>query len=706
MARRSTFPHSNVLILSLNSINSLLPATTISQAESFLEGHRIDDVIELADQHRKKLQSKLIVDQDEAEELQYVYQRIGFQLLSETRFEDAGYNLFEGNLDPRLLISYYPNLRGELLSADDDVELFSGVAEHIPPYDSIDDIIVANIVRNYSPHLAPNTRSAPPTAELRRILGDAARDMLDVFLRKWRRVHGEGADRSVHVIVDTVLAKLFAQAEKTTDLYALLEESADLVVEELEPVFKATGQYNALCRIYQKRGDDAKLLEVWSKLVEGEWTDTDIPDPLTDMFTLLTERRNRQLTQQWGVWLTKKDTERALKLLTSQGSGKRAQRTEADAEMLEQIRAANPEAGVQFLEHLVLQKKSTDPTLHTELAIIYVDQLLTYLQEESVSKLWRAKAASYTSNPTAQSYLSYFASTTPDSPAKRARMQAALFLQTSSLYDASAVRARIVPHERILAPELAIVEGKLGNDKAALALLAHTLRDHASAEAYCTTRSVLPPRAAASFAETLKLANWVLPVPAADADETRRLLRMLLGIYMADGDGNGDGARPAKGAAGHASAASNLLSSQAGNFDVVDVLELVPPDWPLPTLSAFLERSLRRTLHARHEALIVKGVSMGQNLAISDETHAILRDYGAVVEEALSPHSSAPSSPIDEKVGLHDADADVNPPVAEFPIPGHRKVTNGIDAGADVGNVPMSYGSSVTDAYDDSDGMR
>ncbi|TFY73753.1 hypothetical protein EWM64_g10257, partial [Hericium alpestre] len=123
-----------------NSVNSLLPATTISQAESYLESHRIDDVVELADQQRKKLQSKLTVDPDEAEELQYVYQRIGFQLLSETRFEDAGYNLFEGNLDPRMLISYFPDLRGALLTPDDELDIFAGVAEYMPPYDSIDDI--------------------------------------------------------------------------------------------------------------------------------------------------------------------------------------------------------------------------------------------------------------------------------------------------------------------------------------------------------------------------------------------------------------------------------------------------------------------------------------------------------------------------------------------------------------------------------------
>jgi hypothetical protein len=67
--------------------------------------------------------------------------------------------------------------------------------------------------------------------------------------------------------VDTVLAKLFARSEKTTDLYALLQEPNDIVLSEVEPVLKETGQYNALCMLYKQRGDDIKLLELWSKFV-------------------------------------------------------------------------------------------------------------------------------------------------------------------------------------------------------------------------------------------------------------------------------------------------------------------------------------------------------------------------------------------------------------------------------------------------------
>ena len=58
--------------------------------------------------------------------------------------------------------------------------------------------VAINLVRNYSPHLAPNTSTAPPAVELRRVLKLSAVDMLKVYLRKWRarrRVEGEGVGR-------------------------------------------------------------------------------------------------------------------------------------------------------------------------------------------------------------------------------------------------------------------------------------------------------------------------------------------------------------------------------------------------------------------------------------------------------------------------------------------------------------------------------
>ena len=132
-----------------------------------------------------------------------------------------------------------------------------------------------------------------------------------------------------------------------------------------------------------------------------------------------------------------------------------------------------------------------DPALHTSLALTYIEEVLSFLADEATSKLWRAKgtrlstfssfsmhaqahtdrsssyhisyslAASYASSSNPSPFLTYFEATTPASPSKHARLRTALFLQTSSAYDASAAGALLGPHTPLLAPELAIIASKV-----------------------------------------------------------------------------------------------------------------------------------------------------------------------------------------------------------------------------------------------------
>lgn len=64
-SRNVVFPRSGVLVVGGNSIQSLLPATLISQVEALLQSHRIQEAVELADQQQTKLQGKVPVDDDE-----------------------------------------------------------------------------------------------------------------------------------------------------------------------------------------------------------------------------------------------------------------------------------------------------------------------------------------------------------------------------------------------------------------------------------------------------------------------------------------------------------------------------------------------------------------------------------------------------------------------------------------------------------------
>jgi hypothetical protein len=99
---------------------------------------------------------------------------------------------------------------------------------------------------------------------------------------------------------------------------------------------------------------------------------------------------------------------------------------------------------------------------------------------------------------------------------------------------------------------------------------------------------------------------------------------------------------------------------------------MIPPDCPINVMSSFLSRSLRRSLHTRHEGMIVKSLSAGQNIEVStlsnpqvnplriplaqvaDNTWEIIRAEGAVIEEAVkSDDDSSLKEKADEGVKSH-----------------------------------------------------
>lgn len=71
-------------------------------------------------------------------------------------------------------------------------------------------------------------------------------------------------------VVDTVLAKLYAQFGKKTELYALIQDQNYIVLSEVEDYLIQARQVNVLCQLYKQHGEDNKLLDLYSKSVSFE----------------------------------------------------------------------------------------------------------------------------------------------------------------------------------------------------------------------------------------------------------------------------------------------------------------------------------------------------------------------------------------------------------------------------------------------------
>jgi hypothetical protein len=243
-------------------------------------------------------------------------------------------------------------------------------------------------------------------------------------------------------------------------------------------------------------------------------------------------------------------------------------------------------------------------------------------------------------------------------------------LQALSGYNAEAVKSQIVASgfDKVLGLEVALLDGKMGMHRMALRALALTLRDPVSAETYARTGGVVVPSKAV---EACGMNEWGALFAAKggpgilerekSSEGKGQLVRMLLEVYMEDGE-------PQQ--------TTRLLSSQAASLDAVDVIPLVPPDWPLSSLSPFLTHSFRRTLHAKHEGEIIKAICAAENSKVFEDSYLTFREQGAIIEEADDdedgdggPESFNEKDSLAEKIALHLQDqqrsevvvADVHP---------------------------------------------
>ncbi|ORY74073.1 hypothetical protein BCR35DRAFT_293491 [Leucosporidium creatinivorum] len=640
------------LVIGKNSLYALTPLTLVVQADALMEKGRVEEALAMADQVEKAGSGGVAANP----ELAYVYLRAAYHQLSATLFQDA-FNLFlRSQCDPRLVVRMFPDLREPLISDKDEVDVCQGVKAEVLEGKTVDDYIMANLTRNYSPHLKPDVETAPPTMELRAMLGTTARDCVSSYLTKWRRARKEGKaglsgandSRKVDMVVDTTLVRLLAEEGRSADLVVLLAEPNDCVFQQVEPALHKAGLYQVLTSLLLQKGEVVKTLEIWTKIVEGTYVDESFKNGLQQIFDLLWKTKDKAIVERFGLWLLQRDRALGLKLF----SDPKQTLTFETRDLFSKIRAVDGDAADQYLEGAVLQERDTDSRLHADLVKRYIDRLAELLGDSTTKSHHRDQESDYatllsTSPSPPPSFLSFlvsrYSSDSPNAQFDRVRLKAILFLGASSKYDVTAMKKELEEMEvkglRGLTLERAIVYGKLNLDRQALSLLLHTLHDLTSAEAYSHQAGdpLLPTDVAAAAA--------VLALPSSSSSTKRKkggsakkeveleerrksLARLLVEMCLVGREGEekveSEGARKEM---------ARILETQAMHLDTLEVLPAIPSSWPLALLTPFLAGTLRRSLHSHQEASLLKALAVSQNFAVTERLGDLQIRMGGTLEE-------------------------------------------------------------------------
>lgn len=574
---------------------------------------------------RQQLLSLLVAvkDRDPKNELEfmtlgYIKQKASVMLLAaflesaEPPFTDEEIavmeeNLIGGDLDARIVLSFVPALRNEIVVNRRGIWIYGGVKDLVQGYinsDKPQSIIQA--VSSLAPHVLQFLRR---------------------FLGAWRNKKGFGSiPEEVFRTVDACLLLVLLELDQGTpkgqtgrtgairkELYDVVDHGVDCFDRAVD-LLETYHRLFVLSRLYQHRKMAADVLATWRRIVEGEEDrGGELGDGEQRVRGYLTNISNQALVQEYGIWLATRNPKLGVQVFADdKGKAPKFEPTQVVAILKEEA----PDAVKYYLEHLVFGKGNTS----------YVNELITYYLDVVIEDLQASASSRETVAATYEAYRAlrppkptYFHFLTDNAPPGdevwQSRLRLLQLLGGGHNYDAAAIRKRIdeslESQEQLLVPEAIILNGREKHHEDAIRLLVHRLGDYDTAVSYCLRGGGLLSASAPGRRDSLP------------TKETQtRLFHVLLKEFLAIND-----------LSDRVEQTGALLERFGGWFDLLEVLPLIPDNWSVDVVSGFLIRALRTLVRERQESMIARSLSGTENLRVNYDLITRIEESGPVVAE-------------------------------------------------------------------------
>ncbi|KAG0343263.1 hypothetical protein BG004_005429 [Podila humilis] len=601
-----------VLVAGRENVSALVTTPLILHADGLLRNGRVEEALVLSEKTTTTLSADNLHSERLQHELDYIYQKSGLIYLGETLFDDA-FALFQrGKMDPRVVISLFPDVlqKQDLLF---EVTLFVGVLDLLRQLRSLPDIITKTMLKS----------GGDQGDEYKQMFLNNAKEVFQEYLQTFHREHTNPKVEPSPALVatDTALLGLFVDNNQRKQLYTLLESHNSCAKSLSEQKLRESGRHYALSLLYKSHKD--------YRILTGEVDDEDFTSGLQGMATLLLSIHDAALVSEYGKWIVQRDEEIGLKIFMP-GDSKRAAALDTNA-LLDEFKNTLSQASIiVYLEYLIFQRKSDNYDHRTTLCMLYVDIIGTKLTNTSVADEYSIQVDGYQklqekvllergvslSRKHVQSdlgitFLSFLQRNASSDDISKYRSKLVQLLQSSSKYDAEALLPKVSALPQLQSEKAAILSWK---QKAAIEVMVQQVKDYLGAEIYCLNAGSFQNVKASAKGTSDSLIDKSLQ------ESKKSLFMLLLQEYLRIPQEQGGSVL-----------ALRLLNSQSAYLELSEVIDLLPPYWTVELLQNYLVRSLRRNHHAFNEIQIIKGLRLGENLRLSKELIELYEDKGPVV---------------------------------------------------------------------------
>nr|CAG8434698.1 7037_t:CDS:10 [Entrophospora candida] len=541
-----------LIISGVDSVIALAATPLILQADYLLDSNRFEEALSLAEQAMNTTTPEITRNRRINYEINYIYQKSGYIFLGETLLDDAFSSFEKGKTDPRILIQLFPDLE-DIIGDDEVVQVFSGIGSLLDDFGSFEEIDI---------------ETASATQGLRKTLITNAKENLQKYLSKYREQFDLKAiskdEKKILQAVDNALVRLFIENNSDKLLNSLLEgpNYCDLGLSEQILINKKKSY--SLLLLYQKNNEFQKALELWHSLLSEKNPKIDYATGLEKMVDLLGKLDDKDLVMKYASWIMKKDEILGAKIAGCIGLK-------------------------MYLEYLVTKRKSKEESHHTELVLLYIDEINKSIKTDEGKII---NEFSQQSKDTTKTFLSFLLSQPIEDLISQERAKLIAFLQTSTQYNLDKILNKLLEVE-ILKAELAIIYGKLSEHEKALNLLINDLRDYNGAEIYCIYGGNMI--GIINKSSKKKQADKIIKEDKNVLTRRKSLFLMLLNVYLENGNEMVD-------------RIISLLNKQAIYLDLIEVLSLLPEYWSIEMFNEFLVKSIRKDYHEYREGQILKSI--------------------------------------------------------------------------------------------------
>ncbi|KAF2715616.1 hypothetical protein K504DRAFT_457775 [Pleomassaria siparia CBS 279.74] len=522
--------------------------------------------------------------------------------------------LVDGEIDPRVIISLLPILSTEVVQGPEGIQISGGITTLVEQF------------------LQQNDLSTMP-AVVNGPFGDNLLHLVKRYLLFWKRQKGMASVTSDPYVFQTVDAAILhilllldrdsakgpaTAGSSRAELNELVDNEVDCydravtLLESFNRLYVLSRFYQRNCKASMKA---AKVLQTWRRILEGEIDEGgEFVDGESELRKYLSRIRDQALVEEYGAWLANRNPKLGVQIFADDYGRVKFEPTRA----VDILKEKAPGAVKEYLEYLVFGKKHTQYV--NELITFYLSIVITELETTPASRetLLQTYSTYRTLLPPKPTYREFITDNALSAEWWTSRLRLLQLLGSNqpatSSYDLPSILARLQPYEQELVPEMIILNGRQGRHQESIRLLTHGLGDFDTAISYCLlggSSIFRPPNS-----------GYVPTSAIPDKPAQSRLFGYLLREILALPD-----------ISQRIERTSELLERFGGWFDVGEVLELIPNEWGVDVLGAFLIQALRRLVRERAESEIVKSLCDADNSIVSFELVEGREGLGAKVEK-------------------------------------------------------------------------